>query len=220
MKYTTLILLLIAPLVSFAEAKSGKAKSAEPTLNGVETLRFVMPAKVSFDDFKTLVTEVEPHRQKRLRDLDTFLEMSKEPDVIVLDSRSAFRYERIHLKGAKHLAFADFTQNNLAQVIPNPDTKILIYCNNNFAGNQMDFASKVARLPTAESMAGTEFAVQEKPIMMALNIPTYINLYGYGYRNVYELNELVDVNDSRVTFEGTPTQPVSLSSLPLPSALK
>ena len=39
--------------------------------------------------------------------------------------------------------------------------------------------------------------------MLALNIPTYINLYGYGYRNVYELNELVSVRDRRVEFEGT-----------------
>ena len=49
--------------------------------------------------------------------------------------------------------------------------------------------------------------------MMALNIPTYVNLYGYGYRNVYELNELVKVSDPRITFEGTiveqkPTPPV------------
>ena len=39
--------------------------------------------------------------------------------------------------------------------------------------------------------------------MMALNIPTHINLYGYGYRNVYELNELVNVNDPRIAFEGS-----------------
>ena len=42
---------------------------------------------------------------------------------------------------------------------------------------------------------------------MALNIPTYINLYGYGYvygyRNVYELNELVKVSDPKIEFEGT-----------------
>ena len=48
-----------------------------------------------------------------------------------------------------------------------------------------------------------QFADQEKPLMMALNIPTYVNLYGYGYRNVYELHELVDLNDPRITFEGT-----------------
>jgi hypothetical protein len=39
--------------------------------------------------------------------------------------------------------------------------------------------------------------------MLALNIPTYINLYGYGYKNVYELDELVNVNDKRIEFEGT-----------------
>jgi hypothetical protein len=38
---------------------------------------------------------------------------------------------------------------------------------------------------------------------MALNIPTYVNLYGYGYQNVYELNELVNVNDPRIIFEGS-----------------
>jgi len=52
-------------------------------------------------------------------------------------------------------------------------------------------------------MVATQFAAQAKPIMMALNIPTYINLYGYGYRNVYELNELVNVNDPRIAFEGS-----------------
>ena len=45
--------------------------------------------------------------------------------------------------------------------------------------------------------------------MMALNIPTYVNLYGYGYRNVFELDELLEVKDPRVVFEGT------LNALPL-----
>jgi hypothetical protein len=164
-------------------------------------------AKVSFDDYKSLVAAVEAHRESRLIDLDTFLEMSKGQDVIILDSRSAFRYERIHLKGAKHLAFADYTQENLARVIPSFDTTILIYCNNNFEGNQTDFATKSVMPPPAPgSVLGQEFAVQKKPLTLALNIPTYINLYGYGYRNVYELNELVKVNDPRVEFEGTTAQ--------------
>jgi hypothetical protein len=49
----------------------------------------------------------------------------------------------------------------------------------------------------------TQLADQAKPRMLALNIPTYINLYGYGYRNVYELHELVRVTDPRIEFEGT-----------------
>jgi hypothetical protein len=43
--------------------------------------------------------------------------------------------------------------------------------------------------------------------MLALNVPTYVTLYGYGYRNVYELDELVKVSDPRVTFEGTVVAP-------------
>ncbi len=172
-------------------------------------------AKVSFDDFKRLVAEVEPYRASRLVDLNTFLRMSKEPGVIILDSRSEFRFERIHLKGATHLAFTDFTQNNLAKAIPTFDTKILIYCNNNFDGNQVDFASKVASPRESKASAvSSQIAAQAKPIMMALNIPTYINLYGYGYRNVYELHELVKVSDPRIVFEGTTVEPKPLIPRP------
>jgi rhodanese-related sulfurtransferase len=172
-------------------------------------------SKVSFDDFKGLMVEVEAHRAARLIDLDTFLKMSKEPGVIILDSRSAFRFDRVHVKGAKHLAFTDFTQDALAQVIPSFDTKILIYCNNNFDGNQVDFASKVAMpelsfasevampRPRRGNRVGSQLSEQARPLMMALNIPTYLNLYGYGYRNVYELDELVNVDDPRIVFEGS-----------------
>ncbi len=182
-------------------------------------------AKVSYEDFKGLVTEVEAHRARRLIDFDTFLKMSKEPNVIILDSRSAFRFERIHLKGATHLAFTDFTQDSLRKTIPSPDTKILIYCNNNFEGNQVDFTSKTAGIrpvislqdniiKTAQNgpeisilksiqLSNSQFTDEAKPLMMALNVPTYINLYGYGYHNVYELDELVNVKDPRVKFEGT-----------------
>jgi len=161
-------------------------------------------AKVSFDDFKGLVVEVEAHRATRLIDLNTFLRMSKAEGVIILDSRSDFRFDRIHLKGAKHLAFTDFTQDNLQKLIPDTETQILIYCNNNFDGNQTDFATKafVPRPPSDKPVAN-QFTAQVKPRMMALNIPTYINLFGYGYRNVYELHELVKVNDPRIQFEGT-----------------
>ena len=124
--------------------------------------------------------------------------------MIILDTRSTFRFERIHIKGSAHLAFTDFTQDNLEKLIPSPDTRILIYCNNNFEGNEIDFATK-AFIPNLASRraAATQIGVQEKPRMMALNIPTFINLYGYGYHNVYELDELVRVTDPRIEFEGS-----------------
>ncbi len=133
-------------------------------------------AKVNFQDFKELVAQVESHRASRLIDLDTFLKMSKEQGVIVLDTRSDFRFERIHLKGAKHLSFTDFTQQNLASLIPDPSTKILIYCNNNFDGDQRDFATKAFVPISPQKNVASQVANQEKPRMMALNIPTYINL--------------------------------------------
>lgn len=176
-------------------------------------------AKVDYGDFKNLVAEVEAHRASRLVDFDTFLKMSAEPGVLILDSRSAFRYERVHLKGATNLSFTDFTQGRLGEVIPSPETTILIYCNNNFEGDPIDFASKIA-LPDSGGggRVAAQFNVQAKPLMMALNIPTYINLYGYGYRHVYELNELVDVSDPRATFEGSIVGTSSIYSRRLPAA--
>lgn len=153
---------------------------------------------VSYDDYKGLISEVEHHRADRLIDLNTFLRMSKEENVIILDTRSTFRYNLKHIQGAIHLSFTDFTQLSLNELIPDPNTKILIYCNNNFEGDQLNFASKIA-IPN-KNIENQESST--KTTMLALNVPTYINLYGYGYRNIYELDELVNINDPRVIFEG------------------
>ncbi len=177
-----------------------------PNLSYAEEVRAYRKAKVSFSDFKELVGKVGKHRENNLVNFDTFLKMSKDPNVIILDTRSEFRFKRIHLKGAKHLNFADFTQENLKKIIPDADTKILIYCNNNFSGNELDFASKMfipGENNPADDIASKQFTEQQKSIMLALNVPTYINLYGYGYRNIYELHELLDVADSRIEFEGS-----------------
>ena len=157
-------------------------------------------ALVDYEDFKNLVSELEKQREKHLVSLDVFLKMAKEENVVILDSRSDFRFNRKHLKGAIHLDFTDFTQDNLLQLIPDTTTKILIYCNNNFDGDPIDFASKMAK---PKNNIETQILSNRKPIMLALNIPTHINLFGYGYKNIYELDELVNVNDYRITFEGT-----------------
>jgi hypothetical protein len=157
-------------------------------------------ALVDYDDFKNLVSELEKQREKNLVSLPLFLKMAQEENTVILDSRSDFRFSRKHLKGAIHLDFTDFTQENLLKLIPDPNTRILIYCNNNFDGDPIDFASKMAKPKTNIE---TQILSNRKPIMLALNIPTHINLYGYGYKNIYELDELVNVNDPRIQFEGT-----------------
>lgn len=184
--YASLIILL-----SFGSLAYGQSKVDYPT------------SLASYSDFKSLVEVVEKHRAERLLSLDAFLAMSKKKNVIILDTRSDFRYNRKHLKGAIHLDYTDFTQDELNKLIPDPNTTILIYCNNNFEGDQIDFASKRFDPNAKPKTSETEILSHRKPILLALNIPTYINLYGYGYENVYELNELVNVNDSRIKFEGT-----------------
>lgn len=168
-------------------------------------------AIVSYNFFESLVNEVSVYRKNRLISLDAFLEKKEEKNCVILDTRSKEMYDKKHVKGAIHLNFSDFTQINLDRIMyqyAGRNTQILIYCNNNFADpikpNLQDpaFASKVSY--PSEDMRSEIF----NPTLMsgnslALNIPTFINLYGYGYRNIYELDELVYTNDPRIEFEGT-----------------
>lgn len=202
----------------------------------------VRPSLVDFDAYEKLVAEVKEHRKSRMLNAEEFVKTSKEEKVIILDTRSDSMYNAVHVKGAVHLNFSDFTQDNLAKIIPSSDYRILIYCNNNFTGKPLQatqaslvarpdfspyFVTKMSRpfdktvflVPPPASKKtkkkqtkapkqalSNQFitpSVTDKPITLALNIPTYINLYGYGYKNVYELSELVDTNSNKLQFEGT-----------------
>ena len=154
------------------------------------------PSKVDYDAFEKLVAIVKPHRAERLVSVEKFAEMSNEKNVIILDTRSKAMYDAKHIKGAIHLNFSDFTQERLEQLIPDKNTTILIYCNNNFDDDEMYFPTKAYVPPTPNE--GNEMA-----LTLALNIPTYINLYGYGYRNIFELSELISIFDKRILLEGT-----------------
>ncbi len=151
------------------------------------------PSDIDYPGFVELTTEAEEHRKTHTISVAEFLKMSKEKNTIILDTRSEKMYKAKHVKGAVHLNFSDFTADKLAKVIPGKNTRVLIYCNNNLDKDEMYFARKSAPL--------------------ALNIPTFINLYGYGYKNVYELNALVPVNGivnsntATLEFEGTAVQP-------------
>ncbi len=167
------------------------------------------PAFVDYDAFEKLVSEVKAHRKTHLLTTQEFKNTSSQEKVIVLDTRSDSAYAAVHIKGAVHLNFSDFTQDNLAKIIPSPDYKILIYCNNNFNittinPNKVD--PKIFEMAMATKSVRPEILTSSlviKPLTLALNIPTYINLYGYGYKNVYELSELVNTNDNIIEFEGT-----------------
>ena len=167
---------------------------------------FTLSPIVDFDAFMTLAVEVQPYRRKHLVSLDTFNSWAQMPGTVILDTRSDSLYNCKHLKGAIHLDFTNFTQESLAAVIPNRNTRILIYCNNNFKDFFFEpafFVSKAIRLPEVQGSGASKAKLNQKPLSLALNIPTFINLYGYGYKNEYELGEQVFVTDGRLKFEGT-----------------
>lgn len=181
---------------------------------------------VNFDEYLRLANEVNVYRKDRVITLESFNQLAAQPNVVILDTRSDSLYKAKHVKGAIHLNFSDFTQENLLRLIPDPATCILIYCNNNFMANaeltleDMYFPTKMALPVFPKSISGSLIQKEKSSgpnanmqtdnegfvsntITLALNIPTFINLYGYGYRNVYELGELVATNDPRLQFEGT-----------------
>ena len=137
--------------------------------------------KVDYPSFLLLSNEIQEYRESRLIDQHTFLKFSQEPNTIILDTRSKRAYDDIHVKGAIHLNFSDFTEGKLAEVIPDKNTRILIYCNNNFRSRLSAMADKKAPL--------------------ALNIPTFINLYGYGYKNLYELKGYYEPDELVIPME-------------------
>ena len=121
------------------------------------------------------------HRAARRVSEAEFIRMSREPGTVVLDARSGEKYRELHIRGAVNLSFPDITAESLHRLIPDRATRILIYCNNNFVNAEGPFPSK---LPSA-----------------SLNLSTYIALYSYGYRNVYELGPTIDPRLSRLEFE-------------------
>lgn len=107
--------------------------------------------------------------------------MAQDGNTLILDTRSKANYEIKHIKGAVHLNFSEMTTRDLKEAIPSKDTRILIYCNNNFLNNIQPLTLKSAPL--------------------ALNIPTFITLYGNSYKNLYELGPAIDENDGLIEFE-------------------
>jgi phage shock protein E len=145
----------------------------------------VAPANplIDYDAFAANVAAVAPLREARLISEAQFMRMAREPGTVVLDARSERMYGMRHVKGARNLSFPDFTEASLARAIPTKDTRILIYCNNNFIG-------------APESLAMKAFS-------SALNVSTFVSLYSYGYRNVYELGPSIEFKSTKLAFAGS-----------------
>ena len=151
---------------------------------GAQKAREILNPSIDMKGYLRLAEVAAEHRSKRRLTEDEFLAMSNRPGVLVLDARSREKYDELHVKGAVNLSYPDITFESLALVLPDKNTTILIYCNNNFRNAEDAFPRKMA---TA-----------------SLNLSNYISLYTYGYRNVYELGPLLDVNATKLELVSSP----------------
>ena len=133
---------------------------------------------IDMKGYLRVAAEAAERREKRRLTEEDFIKMSKGARVVILDARSKQKYDELHIKGAVNLSFPDITVESLASMLPDKNATILIYCNNNFVNAENAFPRKMA---TA-----------------SLNLSTYISLYTYGYRNVYELGPLLDVKTTKL----------------------
>lgn len=137
---------------------------------------------IDMEAYLRVSQEAAKHRESRRLSEEEFIAMSHEPGTIVLDARSPEKYKLLHIRGAVNLSFPDITVDSLQTLLPDTNTRILIYCNNNFRNAERPFPSK---RPDA-----------------SLNLSTYIALYSYGYRNVFELGPLLDLGTTKLVFDG------------------
>ena len=139
--------------------------------------------QIDYPGFLENAVQVGKLRQERRVSEQDFIEMSQEPDTIIFDARSDSKYQILRVRGARHLSLPDVTAFELAKVIPRKDTRVLIYCNNNFENEPTAFPTKA--------------------VSASLNLYTFNTLYSYGYTNVYELGPVIDISKSKLPFEGT-----------------
>ena len=169
---------LALPLLALAAAAPAAAHPA-PAARPAPTAPHLLNPQMSYDGYRDLIAEVRPYRLYRLIGWDAFAAAAREPDVLILDARSERQFAAGHIQGAVNVPLTEFSDELLAEVIgPNRDRPILIYCNNNFREDRPPVALKSGRL--------------------ALNMSTFTHLYGYGYRNIRELNDVVTMDDPRI----------------------
>lgn len=141
--------------------------------------------QVDYAGFARLVTELGPVREAHRLAWPEFARRARAEGAVLLDARTPAAFARGHIKGAINLPFTDFTAESLRAALgPDGDRPVYIYCNNNFRDHRAPVPLKSAPL--------------------ALNIPTFVNLHGYGYRNVWELADVIGTADPGVEWQVAP----------------
>jgi phage shock protein E len=192
MKYVALTLLLTVGLLTIGYLSANPPATqpvAPPTPLAIAQAAAPANPAIDMDGYLKIAAEAARHRQSHRVTEDNFIKMSQEKGTIVLDARSKEMYDLMHVKGAINLSFPNIDIESLKKTLPDKDARILIYCNNNFTDPTK---------PAGKGIAAAAF--RSKSPTASLNISTFIALYNYGYKNVYELAPLVDPAKSKLTF--------------------
>jgi Rhodanese-like domain len=183
MKRLVLLALAILAFASIAYAQT-KAQATQTKADPARAAKAgINNPAIDMKGYLLVAEEAARHRESRRLTEDEFIQMGREFGTIIYDARSQQKYNELHIKDAINLSFPDITVESLKATFPDKNARILIYCNNNFVGEQRAFPTKI--------------------MTASLNLSTYIALYSYGYRNIYELGPLLDVKTSKLDFEGT-----------------
>jgi phage shock protein E len=201
-KYLVLALVFAAGYLAANIAAPNAAADPQPVppMNPPSKETGVMNPAIDMQGYLKVAQDAAKHRQSRRISEEDFIKMSAEEGTIVLDARSKELYDLLHIKGAMNLTFPDIAIDSLAKKLPDKNVRILIYCNNNF--KTAAAASSTAPKPGQPNVGKVaKAAFPSKVPTASLNISTYIALYNYGYKNVYELAPLIDPEKSKLTFE-------------------
>jgi len=174
---------LLLALCTLALAAAAGADQASTPVAGP---REIINPRIDMTAYLQVSSEAARHRESRRLTEAEFIRMSRLPHTAILDARSREKFDELHVKGAINLSFPDIAIASLNRMLPDKDARILIYCNNNFANAERPFPSK--------------------RYDASLNLSTYISLYTYGYRNVYELGPLLDLAKTRIPMVSSPAR--------------
>lgn len=123
---------------------------------------------VSFDEYKHGIQKIDWKAHEI--SFEQFKKESQNSGVVILDLRSEPEYQEGHFKGAR-LMGADIKEEKLKQLVPNKQSKIIVYCTNTF------FPSR----------------------RISLNNVCLPQLIALGYPNVFVIEEIWHKNFDEIT---------------------
>lgn len=106
-------------------------------------------------------------RRSRQVGINEAEKMLGDKNTILLDTRGDDDFKKIHIRGARHLSYADFTSDRLAKLLPDKNSRIIIYCD--------------AAIMTPLTR------------MMPLSTNAFVDLHMQDYKNLYEIRSISDI---------------------------